>query len=413
VLDSVIILTGGQGTRMKSKTAKVLHKLCGKAIIQWVLESVIKLKPKTIVVVVKYQAEDIKKFIKSLKISNIVFVTQSDIYGTGQAVKDALESVGNIGETLVVAGDTPLLKATTLKKMFVAHKASKAKATLLTTKIDNPTGFGRIVRQNNKIVKIVEESEATAEQKVIKEVNTSIYIFAIETLRQFINKLQNNNSKSEILLTDIILYIAKIEQVQIVMNNDKYEVLGVNDRVQLAQLSNYKYLQIAKQHMLNGVTIMDPKTTYIEADIKIGQDTVILPGCIITFPCKIGKNATIGPYSYLRPYTQLGDGGKIGGFVEIKNAKIGNLSKVPHLSYVGDAEIGDATNIGAGSIFANYDGVEKHFTKVGKNCKIGSNTVIISPKNIGDNVYTGAGTVVLSDIKNDEKVVSDNTNRRI
>ncbi|MDR2748628.1 MAG: NTP transferase domain-containing protein [Bifidobacteriaceae bacterium] len=411
-MDNVIILAAGEGTRMKSSTPKVLHKLCGKEIIQRVLETATELNPKTIVVVLKHEMQKVQSFIEALNIPNIKFVEQSDIMGTGQAVKDALQVIDNKTYTYVIAGDTPLISGAVLKKMFEAHKDARAKATILTTQIQNPTGFGRIVRDGKKL-KIVEQTDASKSELEIKEVNTSNYIFDIPTVLEFINNLDTNNSKREVYLTDIIEFISNESTVETVEAQNPAEVLGVNNRVQLAELSAYKYFENAKAHMLNGVTIVDPKATYIDDNVLIGQDATILPGCVISSDVQIGKGATVGPYSYLRPGTNLGDGGKIGAFVETKNAKIGKGSKVPHLSYVGDAQIGENTNIGAGSIFANYDGKNKHQTLVGSNCKIGSDTVIVAPKKIGNNVYTGAGTVVLEDIKDGEKVVSQNKNRKI
>jgi bifunctional UDP-N-acetylglucosamine pyrophosphorylase/glucosamine-1-phosphate N-acetyltransferase len=412
VVDNVIILAAGEGTRMKSSTPKVLHKLCGKEIIRRVLESVLELNPKNIIIVLKHEKEKIESFINELNIPNIQIVEQSSIPGTGQAVKDDLKAVNSKTDALVIAGDTPLIKSETLKKMYDAHKEKNAKATILTTHIQNPEGFGRIVK-NGKIVKIVEQTDANEKELKIKEVNTSNYIFDIPTILEFINNLDTNNSKGELYLTDIIEFISKTKKVQIVEAQNSYEVIGVNNRVQLVELAKYKYFENAKEHMLNGVTILDPETTYIDDDVKIGSDTTILPGCVISENVEIGKRATVGPYSYLRPGTKLLDGGKIGAFVETKNAKIGKGSKVPHLSYVGDAEIGENTNIGAGSIFANYDGKNKHKTQIGDDCKIGSDTIIVAPKKIGSNVYTGAGTVVLENIEDGEKIVSENKNRKI
>ncbi|MDR3152596.1 MAG: NTP transferase domain-containing protein, partial [Bifidobacteriaceae bacterium] len=387
-VDNVIILAAGQGTRMKSKTPKVLHKLCGKEIILWLLESVNQINPKKIIVVLQHEAKTIQKFIETEFIkknkgnisADIKFVMQSDIYGTGQAVKDGLQAIGPSQNSrvsqnskkfaasdnvLIVPGDTPLLSPETLKKMFSKHLLGGSSATILTAYINNPKGFGRIIKDSdneNKIVKIVEEADAENWQREIQEVNTSVYIFQIEHLTKYINKIESNNAKGELYLTDVIEYMAKNLAVSSVEAQNIYEVLGMNDRVQLAELTEYQYKKIAEQNMLNGVTIIDPKTTYIDSDVEIGKDTIILPGCIIKGPAQIGENCTIGPYSYIRPKTVLSKNAKIGSFVETKNAKIEANSKVPHLSYVGDAEVGSNTNIGAGTIFANYDGENKHFT---------------------------------------------------
>ncbi|MDI6715536.1 MAG: bifunctional UDP-N-acetylglucosamine diphosphorylase/glucosamine-1-phosphate N-acetyltransferase GlmU [Actinomycetota bacterium] len=443
---AVIILAAGEGTRMKSSYPKVLHNICEKPMIHHVLETVNKLGPERIVAVVGHKAEMVVKAIEGVE-----FVVQKEQLGTGHAVsvvEGVLDSFN--GDIMVLSGDTPLLKAQTLSNLLNVHRTTGAASTLLTAKMNDPTGYGRIIRAPSGVVTaIIEEKDATTEQKLINEVNTGTYCFDKKKLFDSLRQIDPNNKQKEYYLTDVIKILSSSnEKVVAASANDPMETIGINNRVQLAEAEKILRQEINKKLMLEGVTIIDPDTTFISAEAKIGKDTIIYPmtfisgntkigeSCLIgplsrLINCKIGSFVTIdsavvrestvedyaelGPFCHIRPGTLIRKGAKVGGFVEIKKSEVGQNSKVPHLSYIGDTYIGDYVNIGAGTITCNYDSISKHKTVIEDGAFIGSDTMLVAPVKIGRGAFTGAGSVISKDVPEDslavertEQVIVDN-----
>ena len=431
-LDLTIILAAGEGTRMKSKTPKVLHEIAGRPIIDHVLNAIASLATKEVRVVIGASRELVQGHINA-GFPHIAFVAQEQRNGTGHAVQLALENAPHIGTVLVLAGDTPLLTSVTLQEFFDAHVGLNADASVLTAYSPDPFGYGRIVRDDEgNLAKIVEERDADPLEKEIDEINTGVYLFDIAALRTALAGLKTGNSQGELYLTDVIeLMKAANESVIAIRSNDYTETLGINDRSQLAECAAIMRDRINGSHMRNGVTIVDPTTTWIDVDVAIESDVTIHPGCALLGATKIASGAvigprttlenstvgpdasviesrvagssiaaqaTVGPFSFIRPGTVLADGSKVGAYVEVKNSTIGAGSKVPHLSYVGDATIGSGTNIGAAAIFVNYDGVDKHQTVIGNDVRIGSDTMLVAPVTVGDGAYTAAGSVITDDV---------------
>jgi len=431
---TVIVLAAGGGTRMKSKTMKVLHEVGGRSMIGHVLTAARAMEPSRIVAVVGTQREQVGPHIQEL-VPDCVLAVQETQDGTGHAVRVAVESIGTsiTGTVVVVTGDTPLLRGESLKAFAEEHHAAERAVSILSGVVPDPFGYGRIVRNaEGDVEAIVEEKDATPLQREIGEINSGILAFDAAFLLEALPQLSNDNANGEYYLTDTVR-IARDAGLTVgaFVIDDVMQTEGANDRAQLATLGRELNRRIVTQWMKDGVTVMDPETTWIEADVVLAADVTILPGtqllgatvvgedavigpdttlkdCEIGAGARvvrthgelavIGDQATVGPFSYLRPGTNLGAKGKIGAFVETKNAQIGNGSKVPHLSYVGDAEIGEETNIGAGTIFANYDGVNKHRTKVGSRARTGSNNTFVAPVEIGDDAMTGGGTTVRRDV---------------
>lgn len=426
----VIVLAAGMGTRMNSDTIKVLHNIAGKPMITYVLDQAEKISKK-IVCVVGHQAEKVKNEINEYE--NLEFVYQKEQLGTGHAVKQVQAEIENHnGPVLILYGDTPLLKYKTLESLINKHSQEKAGMSVLTSHLEDPSGYGRIIKDKNGcIIDIIEEQDADSEVKKINEINSGLYCFTSSLLVDALNKLNNDNRQGEYYLPDTLDYIKEVSKV-ITETADSQEIIGVNDRIDLANAANIIHQRINNQHMKNGVTLIDPDSTYIERDVILGKDVIIYPnnhiksgteieqGVVIGSNCyidgslisekvnikhgsvilnsKINKNTEVGPYAYLRPKTKIGTNCRIGNFVELKKSVVGDKSKVPHLSYVGDATIGKSCNIGAGTIFANYDGVNKHKTILGDDVFIGSNTTLVAPVKLGNNSKTGAGSVVTRDV---------------
>jgi len=426
---TVIVLAAGGGTRMKSKTMKVLHPLSGRSMIGHVLAAVQDLKPQRIVAVVGTQREQVAPHIQQL-VPDAVLAVQETQEGTGHAVRVAIEAIGDVdGTVMVVYGDTPLLEGESLSGFAAEHEAAERAVSILSGRVRNPFGYGRILRNAEGDVEgIVEEKDATREQQAIDEINSGIIAFDASFLMAALPKLDNDNAKGEYYLTDTVRLARDAGlAVGAYAIDDVMQTEGANDRAQLAELGKELNRRIVTRWMKAGVTVMDPATTWIEADVVLTRDVTLLPNtqllgatvvgedavigpdttlkdCEIGDGARvvrthgelavIGADANVGPFAYLRPGTQLGAKGKIGTFVETKNAQIGEGAKVPHLSYVGDAEIGEGTNIGAGTIFANYDGVKKSKTIVGRHARTGSNNTFVAPVKIGDGASTGGGTVV-------------------
>ncbi len=425
-----IVLAAGQGKRMKSKLYKVLHPVCGKPMVGHVLDTVHTASSDRTVVIVGHGAEAVKQYLGD----RAEYVLQEQQLGTGHAVRQAEPLLGGEeGTTIVICGDTPLVKPETLQAMLEVHASNGAASTVLTASFENPTGYGRVITDAQGVVqRIVEQKDCTPEEAAVKEINTGTYCFDNRKLFSALAKVTNGNAQGEFYLTDVIgIFKESGEAVQRYCTDDLAEAIGVNDRVALAEAERFMRERINKRHLLEGVTIIDPASTYIEADVKIGSDTVLYPGTVlrggtvIGEDCLIGPQAdivncvigtgvavkysvaadsvlgdgsTVGPYANLRPGTTLGQNCKIGDFVELKNAQLDDGSKVSHLSYVGDAKVGKEVNIGCGAITVNYDGFNKAITEIGDNAFIGSNVNLIAPVKVGDGAYVVAGTTITHDV---------------
>ncbi|MEO7071364.1 MAG: bifunctional UDP-N-acetylglucosamine diphosphorylase/glucosamine-1-phosphate N-acetyltransferase GlmU [Nostocoides sp.] len=446
---AVIILAAGEGTRMKSSTPKVLHRIGGRSLVGHAIIAARATEPEHLVVVVRHERALVAAHVSALD-SSAVIADQDDVKGTGRATECALDMLPADldGTVLVTYGDVPLLAGETLVALIAAHTLGSAAATVVTAHVPDPTGYGRILRDDNGAVAgIVEQKDATDEQRAITEINSGIYAFDAATLRAALAEVGTDNAQGEKYLTDV-LAIARSAggAVRAHVVDDLWQTEGVNDRVQLAALGKELNRRLCETWMRAGVTIVDPTTTWIDSDVTIGQDTTIRPGTQLLGATTIGsgavigpevtltdtevgdraevrraeadlavigEEATVGPFSYLRPGTVLGRKGKIGGFVETKNAQIGDGAKVPHLSYAGDVTIGEGANIGAGTIFANYDGVNKHHSSVGKHSFVGSNSVIISPVTIADGAYVGAGSALDRDVRPGQIAVARGKQRNV
>lgn len=432
---TIIVLAAGGGTRMKSKTMKVLHPIAGRSMIGHVLHAASALSPSRIVAVVGNQREQVGPHIEEL-VPGVVLAVQETQDGTGHAVRIAWEALppeARTGTVIVAYGDTPLLEGNSLQAFADFHRASSDAVSILTGVVAKPHGYGRIVRSpDGGVEAIVEQKDATPEQAQINEINSGILAFDAEFLDAALPRLGNQNANGEYYLTDTVqLARADGRTVGAFALDDVMQTEGANDRAQLAVLAAEMNRRILDGWMRDGVTIVDPTSTWIDADVKLAQDVTILPGVQLLGTTAvaedavigpdstlkdvevgagarvvrthgelavIGAGATVGPFSYLRPGTELGADGKIGAFVETKNAQIGVGAKVPHLSYVGDATIGEGANIGAGTIFANYDGIKKHRTTIGKHAKTASNNTFVAPVTVGDGAATGAGSTIRRDI---------------
>ena len=396
-----IVLAAGKGTRMKSETPKVLHEIYGKTLLGYVLDSVNGITNENFVIV-GHHAQEVEKFVEK-NYANTRTVLQSPQLGTGHAVSMAAPMLENYeGLVLVLCGDTPLITAETLQKFIDFHKSSNSDLTLMSTIFDDPTNYGRIIRNPDNSVKcIVEEKDATDEQKSIKEVNAGIYCLDWKKVKNAFFQLTSNNAQGEYYLTDIIEWGKKNSlSVNAFILEDNEEIYGINSRLNLAQAFKYMTKRVLTKLMLNGVTITDPESTWISPDTEIGQDTVIFPSTYIEGRNKIGRNCKIGPCAHLRGDVEIADNVKIGNFVEVKKAKIDSNTNVGHLSYIGDSELGAHVNIGAGTITANYDPLSKTKSKtwLKNHVKVGSNSVLVAPVTVEEGANLGAGTIVTKNI---------------
>jgi bifunctional UDP-N-acetylglucosamine pyrophosphorylase/glucosamine-1-phosphate N-acetyltransferase len=416
---TVIVLAAGGGTRMKSKTMKVLHPIAGRSMIGHVLAAVSAVEPHRVVAVVGHQREQVGPHIQEL-VPDAVLAVQESQDGTGHAVRiawEALDAGDRTGTVLVAYGDTPLLEGESLRAFADDHVSAGRAVSILSGIVADPFGYGRVLRdESGEVTGIVEQKDASAEQAAVSEINSGILAFDAEFLDSVLPRLTNDNAKGEYYLTDTVA-LAREDGLGVgaFAIDDVLQTEGANDRVQLAFLAKEKNRRILTRWMRDGVTIIDPETTWIDVDVKLASDVTILPGVQLLGAtlAVIGAGANVGPFSYLRPGTELGVEGKIGGFVETKNAKIGDRAKVPHLSYVGDAEIGEGTNVGAGTIFANYDGQHKHRTVIGRHARTASNNTFVAPVHIGDGAATGAGSVIREDVPPGALAVSSGPQRNI
>ncbi|HEY3096666.1 MAG TPA: bifunctional UDP-N-acetylglucosamine diphosphorylase/glucosamine-1-phosphate N-acetyltransferase GlmU [Acidimicrobiia bacterium] len=436
---SAVVLAAGEGTRMRSATPKVLHPLCGRPMLLHVIDALVALPLERIVVVVGHGAERVTKTLQEQLATEmpVEFVEQHVQRGTGDAASVALTAgvfdLDAEDDLLVVPGDAPLLRAETLVALARAHREADAAATALTAVLDDPAGYGRVVRdENGDVDHVVEQSDATPDELEIQEINTSIYCFRRGLLAPALRRLNPENAQGEYYLTDAISVLKETGHVVVgVVAEDPYEIVGVNDRAQLAEVEAALRRRINRRWMREGVSMTDPERIYVDATVELEPDVQLLPGTIlegrtviaagsvigpdthlvdtivgervimrntVANEAEIGDDATVGPFAHLRPGTRLGPDVHIGNFVETKNADIGAGTKANHLAYLGDVEVGPGANIGAGTITANYDGREKHRTRIGKGARIGSNNVLVAPVEVGDDAYTAAGAVVTRNV---------------
>ena len=392
-----VVLAGGKGTRMKSNKSKLVHKIYGKEIVLRSVENAKKAGIDEIITIVGHLKEQVQEVLGD----SVKYAYQEEMLGTGHAVMQARKYLeGKKGKVVVLNGDVPILRPETISTLIEKSNTNKEYATLLTAIYDNPFGYGRIIRdEGGNVEGIVEEKDATELQKEIKEINAGIYCFDIEELLKALDVIDNKNASGEYYITDVIKIMNdRGLKTGAVIVEDNTEILGVNDRVQLEIVTKILRMRINAEHMKNGVTIEDSSNTYIYDDVEIGRDTVIHPNTTIKSGVIIGEECEIGPNAYIREGCKLANKVKIGSFVEIKKAIIGEGAKVPHLSYMGDCEIGSKTNIGCGTITCNYDGFKKSKTIIGEHSFIGSNTNLIAPVTIGDNAFIAAGSTITDDV---------------
>ncbi|MEV5824484.1 bifunctional UDP-N-acetylglucosamine diphosphorylase/glucosamine-1-phosphate N-acetyltransferase GlmU [Spirillospora sp. NPDC052242] len=430
---AVIVLAAGEGTRMKSRTSKVLHELCGRSMLGHVLAAARGLEPERLVVVVGHRREQVVAHLGE-HVPEARAVVQEEQNGTGHAVRMALEEIGAMDGTVVVTnGDHPLLRAETLADLVRTHEGEGNAVTVLTTEMPDATGYGRMIRADDGSVEaIVEHKDASEAQRAVSEINVGMYAFDGSLLEDALKRVTTDNAGGEEYLTDVVAILrGDGHRAGAHLVADWIETQGVNDRVQLAQARRQLNDRILEAHMRAGVTIVDPASTWIDVQVTAEPDAEVLPGtqlhgtthlgagakvgpgCTLTdtrvgaeavvanavcVGAEIGPEATVGPYAYLRPGTRLARKAKVGTYVETKNADVGEGAKVPHLTYVGDAEIGAGSNIGASSVFVNYDGVEKHRSVIGSHVRVGSDNMIVAPVTVGDGAYTAAGSVIVQDV---------------
>ncbi|MCX5777642.1 MAG: bifunctional UDP-N-acetylglucosamine diphosphorylase/glucosamine-1-phosphate N-acetyltransferase GlmU [Elusimicrobia bacterium] len=408
---AVIILAAGEGTRMKSAIAKVAHRVAGRSLVSWVVAAAKGLNPAEMCLIVGHKADQVRAVVAGEKIG---FAVQKNQRGSGHAVLQCAPRLGKFqGDILVLCADTPLITTDTLRSFLTYHRTSAHAVSILSAEFGNPFGYGRIVRRADGSVQgIVEEKDATGEQRKIREINSGIYCFSSPAIWQALKKIKPDNAKKEYYLTDVIEILNNAGQTAGACSlGVPTEILGVNTRVELAQAERLMNARILRRHMLNGVTIIDPDTTYISPDARIGADTVIYPGTVIEGATVIGErcvikphsvltdarvdaDALIGPFAHLRAGSVLKAGAKVGNFSEIKKSVIGPRSKVNHLSYIGDAILGADVNVGAGTITCNYDGEKKHTTTIGDRVFVGSNTNLVAPVTVGADAVIGAGSTI-------------------
>jgi len=433
-----IVLAAGQGKRMKSKLYKVLHPVCGKPMVGHVLQTVQQVNCERSVVVVGHGAEAVRTYLQDAA----EYVLQEQQLGTGHAVKQAKDLLGEEdGSTIVICGDTPLVTSSTLENLLKLHESNNAAATVLTAHMDNPKGYGRVIRGgDDSVQRIVEQKDCSPAEDAVTEINTGTYCFDNKKLFAALEKVTNQNAQQEYYLTDCIGILKEAGETVLAYQTDDYaESIGVNDRLALSEAEGFMRERINRMHMLNGVTIIDPASTYIGADVTIGADTVLYPGTVLKGNTVIGENCVIGPnsdiedsaiadgasvkhsvlskaevgartsvgpFAYLRPGAKLGEDVKVGDFVEVKNATIDNGSKVSHLSYVGDAKVGKNVNIGCGAITVNYDGYNKSVTEIEDDAFIGSNVNLIAPVKVGKGAFVVAGSTITQSVDENDLAIA-------
>ncbi|MEU4210265.1 bifunctional UDP-N-acetylglucosamine diphosphorylase/glucosamine-1-phosphate N-acetyltransferase GlmU [Streptomyces sp. NPDC026206] len=450
---AVVVLAAGEGTRMKSATPKVLHAISGRSLVGHVVAASRELDPEHLVVIVGHAREQVSAHLAEID-PGVRTAVQYEQNGTGHAVRMGLEELSDNGIALdgtvvVVCGDTPLLTGETLRRLSGTHAADGNAVTVLTAEVPDSTGYGRIVRDEatGAVTAIVEHKDATEAQRAIREINSGVFAFDAQLLADALGKVRTDNSQGEEYLTDVLGILREAgHRVGAAVAGDHREILGINNRVQLAEARRLLNERLLHAAMMSGVTVVDPATTWVDVTVTFEPDALVQPGTQLlgathlATGCEVGPNsrltdttvaagarvdntvadsaligegALVGPYAYLRPGTRLGARSKAGAYVEMKNAEIGEGTKVPHLSYVGDATIGDHTNIGAASVFVNYDGVNKHHTTIGSHCRTGSDNMFVAPVTIGDGAYTAAGSVITKDVPPGSLAVARGQQRNI
>ena len=446
---AIVVLAAGQGTRMKSSRPKVLHELAGVPLLGHVLATARELSAAHVVTVVRHERDLVAAAVEEF-LPEAVVVDQDDIPGTGRAVQVAVDALPADfdGDVVVVSGDVPLLDAATLSGLLEAHRRATAAATLLSAIVDDATGYGRVVRDaDGSLSRIVEHRDASDEERAITEINSGTYVFTVSALRSRLPRLGADNDQGELYLTDVVgMLRGDGEPVEAVPVGDAWVVEGINDRVQLSRAAARLNAMIVRGWQLAGVTVHDPNSTRIDLRATLAEDVELLPNTHIAgattvargakigpdttlVDCEVGEdavvkrtdatlavigaNATVGPFAYLRPGTELGEGGKIGTYVETKNAKIGAGAKVPHLSYIGDADVGTGTNLGAGTITANYDGRVKHRTRIGAHVRGAVHTSLVAPVTVGDRAVMAAGSTITEDVPEDALAVARARQRNV
>ncbi|MDX8034776.1 bifunctional UDP-N-acetylglucosamine diphosphorylase/glucosamine-1-phosphate N-acetyltransferase GlmU [Lentzea sp. BCCO 10_0856] len=450
---STVVLAAGEGTRMRSSTPKVLHRIAGRSLVEHAVRAAAGTDPDHLAVVVGHGREAVTEHLENLSGAlgrKVTVAVQAEQKGTGHAVSCGLAELPHdlAGTVIVSYGDVPLLDTQTFSALLAEHSSAGNAVTVLTAVVDTPTGYGRIVRDaDGTVQRIVEQKDASAAEQLINEINSGVYAFDAAVLRDGLSRLSTDNAQGELYLTDV-LGIARGDGLRVgaLIASDPWLVEGINDRVQLAAVGAEMNRRIVEGLMRSGVTVVDPASVWVDADVQVGQDALIEPnvqlraGTVIGAgsvvgpdttlsgvkvgagasvvrthgsDSVIGDKASVGPFAYLRPGTSLGTKGKIGTFVETKNSQIGEGSKVPHLSYIGDATIGDHSNIGAASVTVNYDGVNKHRTIVGSHCRTGSDNMFVAPVTVGDGAYTGAGTVLRRNVPPGALAVSGGPQRNL
>ncbi|WP_078510088.1 bifunctional UDP-N-acetylglucosamine diphosphorylase/glucosamine-1-phosphate N-acetyltransferase GlmU [Streptomyces sp. Tu 6176] len=446
---AVVVLAAGEGTRMKSATPKVLHEICGRSLVGHVLAAARELKPENLVVVVGHAREKVSAHLAEVDAAARTAVQEKQ-KGTGHAVRMGLDELGGAveGTVIVVCGDTPLLTGGTLAALAAAHTADGNAVTVLTAEVPDATGYGRIVRDaDGAVTAIVEHKDADAEQLAIREINSGVFAFDGRLLAEALGQVRTDNSQGEEYLTDVLGILRGAgHRVGASVAGDHREIAGINNRVQLAEARRTLNDRLLTAAMLAGVTVVDPATTWVDVTVTFEQDVIVHPGTqlhgathlaegaevgpgtrltdtqvgagarvdnTVSVGAVVGPQASVGPYAYLRPGTRLGVKSKVGTYVETKNARIGEGTKVPHLSYVGDATIGEYSNIGAASVFVNYDGQDKHHTTIGSHCRTGSDNMFVAPVTVGDGAYTAAGSVITRDVPPGSLAVARGQQRNI
>lgn len=438
---AAVIMAAGKGTRMKSKLPKVMHALAGKPMLQHVLDSVSRIQVERSLVILGHGREQIEEWLEG----RAEIVIQAEQLGTGHAMLQAIPLCDEVENIIVLSGDQPLIRPETIETMVKLHSEVNAAATILTARFENPFGLGRIVKDGETFLRIIEEKDATPEERKIKEINTGTYCFNVSKLREALKKITPQNAQGEYYLTEVFqIFLAQGEVISTYCTEDVHEALGINSRAQLAQAEKVARERILAYWMDEGVTVIDPGSTFIEAEVELSRDVILQPfttlkgktrveedaiigphttltdcrcgtGCELTYTvgnkAVIGARCIVGPFAYLRPGTVLEAGVKVGDFVEVKNSVIGEGSKIPHLSYIGDSHIGKSVNIGAGTITCNYDGVNKYPTKIGDNAFIGSNTNLVAPVEIGEGAVTGAGSTISRNVPSHALAVERSTQK--
>jgi bifunctional UDP-N-acetylglucosamine pyrophosphorylase / glucosamine-1-phosphate N-acetyltransferase len=445
---AVVILAAGEGKRMKSSRSKLLHEIAGHSMLSYAVTAATTVQPEHIVVVVGHFRDQVEAHLAEIA-PHVLIAVQEEQLGTGDAVQAALGQVADLtGDVLVTMGDVPMLTGETLAALLEEHRARRAAATVLTAQVPDPTGYGRVLRDGDgRVTGIVEHRDADDTQREITEINSGIYVFDAAMLRAALTDIAPQNDQGELYLTDVLTVVRQAgKPVGALLIDDLWQTEGVNDRIQLCRMNTEVNRRILQRWMREGVTVVDPATTWVHASVDLAADVVLLPGTSLEGATSvgagaqigpdttlidvevgdgavvtrthaslsvIGPGASVGPFAYLRPGTTLGAGGKIGTFVEAKNARIGAGAKAPHLSYLGDAVIGEGANIGAGVIFANYDGVSKSTSTVGAYSFVGSNSVLAAPVEVADGAYVAAGSTITGDVGPGDLAVSRSRQRNV